>query len=80
MSRMGWWSMTMSARTSGGSELLPVPGWVSRRQMTWNAFRSMSGNGVSGICSSFAMARFSLRPIIPEKAITASRFSRTAKR
>jgi len=72
--------MTMSTRVWGGSELLPVPGWVSRRQITWYILRSMMGKGVSGICRLLAMARFSLRPIIPEKAITASLFSRTAKR
>ena len=60
--------------------MLPVSGWVSRRQITWNDLRSMRGNGVSWICRSFAMARFSLLPIMPEKAMTASRFSRTAKR
>jgi hypothetical protein len=32
-SRAGWWSTTMSTLRSDGSELLPVPGWLSTMAM-----------------------------------------------
>src|SRR6266702_4665184 len=72
--------MTTSTRRSGGRELLPVPGWVSSMQTALKSSRSTVSSGVSVISSSLAIARFSLRAIIPEKAMVAFLLSFIASR
>ena len=63
--RRGWWSMTMSIRWPGGSELLPVSGWLSTSAMTSKASGSTCSTGMSATLRVSTMARFWARPTIP---------------
>ena len=63
---------TMSTLRSAGSELLPVPGWLSTMAMRSKRASTSSSIGVSGMRSTSTIARFSARPTIPPSASVTS--------